>query len=87
MTSTKSKEFKHFKGGSFLVNYFLKNYCLLFGRNLFRYDKTKGGIISSVDFQKIMTTVKSHLLTQFVRDNLVAVSGGAVSHQVGVSID
>lgn len=36
-----------------------------------------------MDFYKIMTTVKGHLLTEFVRNNLVAVSGGATStHKV-----
>ncbi|KJH44448.1 Calcium-binding carrier protein Aralar1 [Dictyocaulus viviparus] len=41
-----------------------------------RYDKLGDGTISSVDFQHIMTTVKKHLLTDFVRNNLIAVSGG-----------
>ncbi|KAJ1359071.1 hypothetical protein KIN20_017697 [Parelaphostrongylus tenuis] len=40
------------------------------------YDKTGDGTISSVDFQHIMTTVKSHLLTDFVRNNLLTLSGG-----------
>lgn len=48
-----------------------------------RYDKKGDGAISSVDFQHIMTTVKNHLLTDFVRDNLIAVSGGGASgHKV-----
>ncbi|KAE9413049.1 hypothetical protein Angca_010087, partial [Angiostrongylus cantonensis] len=41
-----------------------------------RYDKAGDGAISSLDFQHIMTTVKKHLLTDFVRNNLLAVSGG-----------
>lgn len=48
-----------------------------------RYDKKGDGTISSLDFQHIMTTVKKHLLTDFVRNNLVAVSGGMASgHKV-----
>ncbi|XGW08421.1 hypothetical protein V3C99_011053 [Haemonchus contortus] len=48
-----------------------------------RYDKKGEGVISSLDFQHIMKTVKGHLLTEFVRNNLVAVSGGAASgHKV-----
>ncbi|VDM54948.1 unnamed protein product [Angiostrongylus costaricensis] len=41
-----------------------------------RYDEAGDGAISSLDFQHIMTTVKKHLLTDFVRNNLLAVSGG-----------
>ncbi|EYB94070.1 hypothetical protein Y032_0176g566 [Ancylostoma ceylanicum] len=44
-----------------------------------RYDKKGDGTISSLDFQHIMTTVKKHLLTDFVRNNLIAVSGGGAS--------
>uniref|UniRef100_A0A914WDR6 EF-hand domain-containing protein n=1 Tax=Plectus sambesii TaxID=2011161 RepID=A0A914WDR6_9BILA len=47
-----------------------------------RYDKEKNGYISSVDFQHIMMTVKSHLLSSFVKNNLIAVSGGTASHKV-----
>ncbi|CAB3401230.1 unnamed protein product [Caenorhabditis bovis] len=48
-----------------------------------KYDKNGSGAISSIDFQQIMTTVKGHLLTPFVRDNLIAVSGGGASgHKV-----
>ncbi|CAI5444746.1 unnamed protein product [Caenorhabditis angaria] len=44
-----------------------------------KYDKKGNGTISSLDFQQIMTTVKGHLLTPFVRNNLIAVSGGGAS--------
>ncbi|KAK5969112.1 Calcium-binding mitochondrial carrier protein Aralar1, partial [Trichostrongylus colubriformis] len=44
-----------------------------------KYDKKGDGAITSMDFRHIMTTVKSHLLTDFVRDNLIAVSGGGAS--------
>ncbi|CAI4226539.1 unnamed protein product [Auanema sp. JU1783] len=48
-----------------------------------RHDKNSDGTISSVDFQHIMSTVKGHLLTDFVRNNLIAVSGGGASgHKV-----
>ena len=48
-----------------------------------KFDKKEDGSISSVDFQHIMTTVKGHLLTDFVRNNLIAVSGGGGSgHKV-----
>ncbi|PAV61945.1 hypothetical protein WR25_19050 [Diploscapter pachys] len=47
------------------------------------YDKKGEGVISSVDFQNIMSTVKGHLLTDFVKNNLIAVSGGGASgHKV-----
>ncbi|CAJ0581664.1 unnamed protein product, partial [Mesorhabditis spiculigera] len=47
------------------------------------FDVKGDGTISSIDFQHIMTTVKNHLLTDFVRNNLIAVSGGgAVGHKV-----
>lgn len=39
-------------------------------------DPTGTGFISARDFQDIMVNVKSHLLTQNVRDNLVAVTEG-----------
>uniref|UniRef100_A0A1I7ZS08 EF-hand domain-containing protein n=1 Tax=Steinernema glaseri TaxID=37863 RepID=A0A1I7ZS08_9BILA len=44
-----------------------------------RFDKNNDGSISAVDFMTIMTTVKGHLLTDFVRNNLIAVSGGGAS--------
>lgn len=47
-----------------------------------KYDRQKVGFISSVDFRKIMTSVKNHMLTDFVRNNLVAVTGGGGSHLV-----
>uniref|UniRef100_A0AC34RR23 EF-hand domain-containing protein n=2 Tax=Panagrolaimus sp. JU765 TaxID=591449 RepID=A0AC34RR23_9BILA len=48
-----------------------------------KYDKELDGSISVEDFRKIMTTVKGHLLTTYVKDNLIAVSGGTNSaHKV-----
>ena len=39
-----------------------------------RADKQEKGFISAHDFADIMKTTKQHLLTPFVRDNLVVVS-------------
>lgn len=39
-----------------------------------KFDKDGQGFISALDFQDIMLSIKSHLLTKDVRDNLVAVS-------------
>ena len=37
-----------------------------------KFDKDGQGFISALDFQDIMLSIKSHLLTKDVRDNLVA---------------
>ena len=39
-----------------------------------RYDKQGSGFITPVGFNSIMMTIKLHLLTPQVKDNLVAVS-------------
>ena len=41
-----------------------------------RYDHTGSGFISALDFQDIMVSIKSHLLTPEVKANLVAAAGG-----------
>ncbi|XP_059478980.1 calcium-binding mitochondrial carrier protein Aralar1 isoform X2 [Neocloeon triangulifer] len=41
-----------------------------------RFDKDGTGFISALDFQDIMISIKSHLLTKEVRANLVAAAGG-----------
>uniref|UniRef100_A0A915MNI9 EF-hand domain-containing protein n=2 Tax=Meloidogyne incognita group TaxID=654580 RepID=A0A915MNI9_MELJA len=47
------------------------------------FDKENDGSISANDFYTIMTTVKGHLLTDFSRQNLIAVAGGGSSaHKV-----
>ncbi|XP_042896208.2 calcium-binding mitochondrial carrier protein Aralar1 isoform X1 [Parasteatoda tepidariorum] len=46
------------------------------------YDKNKKGLISAMDFSNIMVSVKSHLLSEDVRRNLVAAAGGTAGHQV-----
>ncbi|CAK5074491.1 unnamed protein product [Meloidogyne enterolobii] len=49
----------------------------------FSFDKENDGSISATDFFTIMTTVKGHLLTDFSRQNLIAVAGGGSSaHKV-----
>ncbi|XP_064018912.1 electrogenic aspartate/glutamate antiporter SLC25A12, mitochondrial isoform X1 [Pogoniulus pusillus] len=48
-------------------------------------DKNKSGMITGLDFNDIMVTLRSHMLTPFVEENLVSVAGGAVSHQVSFS--
>lgn len=48
-----------------------------------RFDKENDGSISANDFCQLMTTVKGHLLTEFTRDNLIAIAGGnSSSHKV-----
>ncbi|GBO06336.1 putative calcium-binding mitochondrial carrier K02F3.2, partial [Araneus ventricosus] len=39
-----------------------------------RYDRNRKGFISAIDFSNIMISVKSHLLSEEVKRNLVAVS-------------
>ncbi|GAB6032358.1 Calcium-binding mitochondrial carrier protein Aralar1 [Chamberlinius hualienensis] len=41
-----------------------------------RFDISKIGSITALDFHDIMTLIKSHLLTKDVRENLVAAAGG-----------
>lgn len=48
-----------------------------------RFDKVKAGVITALDFADIMQSVKSHLLSEHVRQNLVAVgSATQTGHQV-----
>ncbi|KYQ59289.1 Calcium-binding mitochondrial carrier protein Aralar1 [Trachymyrmex zeteki] len=44
-----------------------------------KFDKDGAGFISALDFQDIMLSIKSHLLTKDVRDNLVAAVGAGQS--------
>lgn len=37
-------------------------------------DKSKSGVISGLDFSDVMVTIRSHMLTPFVEENLVSVS-------------
>lgn len=46
-------------------------------------DKSKQGVISAMDFSEIMSSCKSHLLSETVKQNLVAIAGaGTGGHQV-----
>lgn len=47
-----------------------------------RADNHNAGLISAPDFADIMKTTKQHLLTPFVRENLVVIASGAGSSQV-----
>ncbi|KAH7950927.1 hypothetical protein HPB52_003135 [Rhipicephalus sanguineus] len=48
-----------------------------------QYDKKRSGVIAAMDFNDIMVSVKSHLLSEDVKKNLVAVAGSASGgHQV-----
>ena len=38
-----------------------------------RRDKDQDGFISTLDFYEIMTLLKGHLLTNFVKENLLSV--------------
>ncbi|KAM8934082.1 electrogenic aspartate/glutamate antiporter SLC25A12, mitochondrial [Pelodytes ibericus] len=48
-------------------------------------DKNKTGMITALDFSDIMITIRSHMLTSFVEENLVSAAGGTISHQVSFS--
>ncbi|CAG2101443.1 unnamed protein product [Medioppia subpectinata] len=41
-----------------------------------QFDRTKKGVISAMDFSYIMLNCKIHLLSEYVKPNLVAVAGG-----------
>ncbi|CAH0777344.1 unnamed protein product [Bemisia tabaci] len=70
-----------------VVNYsefsqFLHDFHEECGIEAFRqFDKSGSGFITALDFQNIMLLVKSHLLTNEVKDNLVA-SAGQGGHKV-----
>ncbi|XP_036140109.1 calcium-binding mitochondrial carrier protein Aralar1 isoform X4 [Monomorium pharaonis] len=44
-----------------------------------KFDKDGAGFISALDFQDIMLSIKSHLLTKDVKDNLIAAVGAGQS--------
>ncbi|XP_026768961.3 electrogenic aspartate/glutamate antiporter SLC25A12, mitochondrial isoform X1 [Pangasianodon hypophthalmus] len=48
-------------------------------------DKEKSGMISALDFSDIMSTIRHHMLTPFVEENLVSVVGGGTTHMVSFS--
>lgn len=42
-------------------------------------DKEKNGVISAMDFSDIMSTIRHHMLTPFVEENLVSVGAALIS--------
>ncbi|KAA8588148.1 hypothetical protein FQN60_001342 [Etheostoma spectabile] len=48
-------------------------------------DKKKAGTITALDFSDIMATIRHHMLTPFVEENLVSAAGGSTSHMVSFS--
>ncbi|XP_034248792.1 calcium-binding mitochondrial carrier protein Aralar1 isoform X6 [Thrips palmi] len=63
---------------------FLHDFHEVYAMEAFRKsDKDGSGFISAMDFQDIMVSIKSHLLTKDVKANLVAAaSGGSGGHRV-----
>jgi len=41
-----------------------------------RYDKDRSGFITALEFLDIMTHLKGHLMTNFVKTNLISIAGG-----------
>ncbi|XP_028846125.1 calcium-binding mitochondrial carrier protein Aralar1-like [Denticeps clupeoides] len=66
---------------------FLQELQLEHARQAFaQKDKAKSGAISALDFSDIMSTIRHHMLTPFVEENLVSAVGGGTSHVVSFSI-
>uniref|UniRef100_A0AAY5EWL4 EF-hand domain-containing protein n=1 Tax=Electrophorus electricus TaxID=8005 RepID=A0AAY5EWL4_ELEEL len=65
---------------------FLQELQLEHARQAFaQKDKGKSGTISSLDFSDIMSTIRHHMLTTFVEENLVSAAGSGTSHLVSFS--
>uniref|UniRef100_A0A669EPJ0 Solute carrier family 25 member 12 n=1 Tax=Oreochromis niloticus TaxID=8128 RepID=A0A669EPJ0_ORENI len=65
---------------------FLQELQLEHARQAFaQKDKDKNGVISALDFSDIMSTIRHHMLTPFVEENLVSAAGGSTSHMVSFS--
>ncbi|XP_041752530.1 calcium-binding mitochondrial carrier protein Aralar1 isoform X2 [Coregonus clupeaformis] len=65
---------------------FLQELQLEHARQAFaQKDKNKSGTISAMDFSDIMATIRHHMLTTFVEENLVSAAGGSTSHMVSFS--
>ncbi|KAK0142821.1 Calcium-binding mitochondrial carrier protein Aralar1 [Merluccius polli] len=63
---------------------FLQELQLEHARQAFaQKDKNKSGSITALDFSDIMATIRHHMLTSFVEENLAA--GGSTSHMVSFS--
>ncbi|XP_029385622.1 calcium-binding mitochondrial carrier protein Aralar1 isoform X3 [Echeneis naucrates] len=65
---------------------FLQELQLEHARQAFaQKDKNKSGTITAMDFSDIMATIRHHMLTPFVEENLVSAAGGTTSHMVSFS--
>ncbi|XP_076602429.1 electrogenic aspartate/glutamate antiporter SLC25A12, mitochondrial-like isoform X2 [Chaetodon auriga] len=65
---------------------FLQELQLEHARQAFaQKDKGKSGTITALDFSDIMATIRHHMLTPFVEENLVSAAGGSTSHMVSFS--
>ncbi|TSK42098.1 Calcium-binding mitochondrial carrier protein Aralar1 [Bagarius yarrelli] len=65
---------------------FLQELQLEHARQAFaQKDKAKTGMISAMDFSDIMSTIRHHMLTNFVEENLVSAAGSGTSHMVSFS--
>uniref|UniRef100_A0A8D0A872 Solute carrier family 25 member 12 n=1 Tax=Sander lucioperca TaxID=283035 RepID=A0A8D0A872_SANLU len=65
---------------------FLQELQLEHARQAFaQKDNGKNGVISAMDFSDIMATIRHHMLTPFVEENLVSAAGGSTSHLVSFS--
>ncbi|KAL0963835.1 hypothetical protein UPYG_G00314220 [Umbra pygmaea] len=65
---------------------FLQELQLEHARQAFsQKDKNKSGTISAVDFSDIMSTIRHHMLSPFVEENLVSAAGGSTAHVVSFS--
>ncbi|XP_032384831.1 calcium-binding mitochondrial carrier protein Aralar1 [Etheostoma spectabile] len=65
---------------------FLQELQLEHARQAFaQKDKKKAGTITALDFSDIMATIRHHMLTPFVEENLVSAAGGSTSHMVSFS--
>ncbi|CAL8389569.1 unnamed protein product [Gadus morhua 'NCC'] len=65
---------------------FLQELQLEHARQAFaQKDKKKSGSITALDFSDIMATIRHHMLTSFVEENLVSAAGGSTSHMVSFS--
>uniref|UniRef100_A0A7N8YH31 Solute carrier family 25 member 12 n=2 Tax=Mastacembelus armatus TaxID=205130 RepID=A0A7N8YH31_9TELE len=65
---------------------FLQELQLEHARQAFaQKDKSKSGAIAALDFSDIMVTIRHHMLTPFVEENLVSAAGGNTSHMVSFS--
>ncbi|XP_040057113.2 electrogenic aspartate/glutamate antiporter SLC25A12, mitochondrial-like [Gasterosteus aculeatus] len=65
---------------------FLQELQLEHARQAFaQKDNNKSGTITALDFSDIMATIRHHMLTSFVEENLVSAAGGSTSHMVSFS--